>query len=203
MDRLVRIPRETDSEIDKEIKQAVHELQAMRHGIHTNKPFGEHKKLWFEASWLEFECFFYQEIKTILSKFETLKDFDYFLESKELAETVKLPKIDETNIKQLLHMSLWANRKDLSLSSGEVDASELDLSILSNNLLIDKTEAVINILNTSRSVAFVLDNCGWEFFSDIKLAKYLNNVYGTKICFYAKQIPWFISDVTDADIIRL
>jgi len=148
----------------------------------------------------------YQEIHKIITGFSELSDFDYFLESKLLAEGVILPKIDETCLKELLHMSLWANRKDLSLSSGEVDkntSSEVDLSDLSNNLLVDKTEEILEILKKTKSVAFVLDNCGWEFFSDLKLAKHLQKAYGAKICFYPKQIPWFISDVTDSDVARL
>merc|ERR1712048_551864 len=113
-----------------------------------------------------------------------------------------MPEI-RSDLKSLLHMSLWANRKDLSLSTGEVDKSELNLESLSKNLLIDNTEEVLKILKKSKSVAFILDNCGWEFFSDIQLAKHLNKNFDTKICFYPKHIPWFISDVTDEDIKRL
>jgi len=210
VDRLCRLPRDNNSTLDTQIKQAIHELQGLRHGLHRNYSFGKNPdgsdKLWFEANWLELECYLYQEIHKIITGFSELSDFDYFLESKLLAEGVILPKIDETCLKELLHMSLWANRKDLSLSSGEVDkntSSEVDLSDLSNNLLVDKTEEILKILKKSKSVAFVLDNCGWEFFSDLKLAKHLQKAYGAKICFYPKQIPWFISDVTDSDVARL
>ena len=211
IDRLVRLPRDNHSNLDTQIKQAIHELQKLRHGLHRNYSFGKNsdgtEKLWFEAKWLELECYMYREIHRIVTAFSELSGFDYFLESKLLAEGVILPKIDETCLKELLHMSLWANRKDLSLSAGEVDEksenSEVNVSDLANNLLIDKTGEILEILKKSKSVAFVLDNCGWEFFSDLKLAKHLHKTQGTKICFYPKQIPWFVSDVTNSDVNRL
>lgn len=45
----------------------------------------------------------------------------------------------------------------------------------------------------------ILDNTGFELFTDLCLADYMTSVYGCQVRFHAKLIPWFVSDVTDED----
>lgn len=49
-------------------------------------------------------------------------------------------------------------------------------------------------------VDFVLDNAGFEFYTDLIVADYLlNKQLAAKVRFHAKVAPWFVSDVTPAD----
>lgn len=45
-----------------------------------------------------------------------------------------------------------------------------------------------------------MDNAGYEFFTDLCFADFLiHKKFATKIRFYVKAIPWYISDVTTKD----
>lgn len=49
-------------------------------------------------------------------------------------------------------------------------------------------------------IDFILDNAGYELFTDLVLAKFfLDNQLASKIRFHIKAIPWFISDVNVYD----
>lgn len=46
----------------------------------------------------------------------------------------------------------------------------------------------------------VLDNCGYELFTDFCIADFIiSNHFAEKVRFYVKTIPWYISDVTSTD----
>lgn len=50
------------------------------------------------------------------------------------------------------------------------------------------------------TIDFILDNAGYELFTDLCLATYLISIkLAEKIRIYVKKTPWFISDVTKAD----
>lgn len=80
------------------------------------------------------------------------------------------------------------------------------LQSLEADILVDNTDFIWNCLsrgrpiNGSKTVDIVLDNAGYELFTDLCLAAFLvgNNV-AQKIRFYVKQVPWYISDVTTPD----
>lgn len=102
-------------------------------------------------------------------------------------------------------------RCDLSHSSGvAVNASEHcgpadSLSAIDPNLLIDDSSAVWDLLNNNKTdkdviIDVVLDNAGFEFFTDLALAIFMtHHKLATKIRFYVKSHPWYISDVTEKD----
>lgn len=107
---------------------------------------------------------------------------------------------------KLLKLNLWGNRCDLSLSSGAESNSvgnpvEL-LDSFESDLLIDDTRIVWNILNNPnvlkapKIVDIVLDNAGYELFTDLCLASFLiAHDIVDQVRFHAKRIPWFVSDV--------
>ncbi|XP_011300702.1 UPF0364 protein C6orf211 homolog [Fopius arisanus] len=111
----------------------------------------------------------------------------------------------------LMKLNLWGNRCDLSHSGGvAVNASQhcapMDrLSMIDPNLLIDNTSSVWDLLTkaaTGRDVIIdvVLDNAGYELFTDLSLALFVTrHKLATKIRFYVKNHPWYISDVTAKD----
>ncbi|XP_015110052.1 protein-glutamate O-methyltransferase [Diachasma alloeum] len=111
----------------------------------------------------------------------------------------------------LMKLNLWGNRCDLSHSVGAaINASEHcgpadSLSTIDPNLLIDDSSAVWDLLNKRGTdedivVDVVLDNAGYEFFTDLCLAVFMtHHKLAKKIRFYVKKHPWYISDVTGKD----
>lgn len=120
-------------------------------------------------------------------------------------------------------LNLWGNKCDLSISSGQIiDQSSLfDVGSLDDHVLSDYSEDIWNVVsdvNASSAIIgkvlffitvtflmiffvdFVLDNAGYELFTDLCVADYM---ISKKLCqshrFYVKVMPWFISDVMTTD----
>lgn len=80
------------------------------------------------------------------------------------------------------------------------------LNELDKEILVNDADFVWNVLTEARAsgkevlVDIVLDNSGYEFFTDLCLASFLiaHNI-ADKVNFYIKETPWFISDVTFQD----
>lgn len=125
-------------------------------------------------------------------------------ESKE--EAKKLLFIEMTEV------GLWGNATDLSL------LANLTLEDLQNlqgrdaiqksqrNIVDNDTDDVWAYLQrtagqTSRQVDIILDNAGFEFFTDVLYAAYLLDAgFATSVRLHVKEFPWFVSDVTPADV---
>lgn len=102
-------------------------------------------------------------------------------------------------------------RCDLSLSSGIVDSQEHNplhfIESLDKEILVDNSKEIAKLLsqnvqceNNNSIIDIVLDNAGYELFTDLCLAAFLTEKkYINKIRFYVKRYPWFISDVTKND----
>ncbi|XP_046629147.1 damage-control phosphatase ARMT1-like [Neodiprion virginianus] len=133
-----------------------------------------------------------------------------------LQEIDRIPEVSSANEKQQfikhLKLGLWGNRVDLSFSHGAAvgqTGNPLELlSGLDKNILIDGTDLAWNALvncrakkpNGTITVDIVLDNAGYELFTDLSLSAFLiaRNL-ADRIRFYVKRIPWFVSDVTTRD----
>lgn len=189
----------------------------------------ESPQTWYNSCWLLSECYMYRRISQIFSLTNCLSSLDPFEAQKQANFTDSIDSIgflakhvmslvnkntdyslDEQNkdLKQLLKLNLWGNRCDLSLSSGNksnVDGNPVEgLSLFDDDLLIDHTQCVWNLLNKHKNtdiiIDIILDNSGYELFTDLCLAIYLtSHNYTNKIRFYVKRIPWFVSDVTEQD----
>lgn len=106
-------------------------------------------------------------------------------------------------------MDLWGNRCDLSISAGreiKQTGNPFDLlTSLDECILVDRCAQIFNCIQSFQSkstkiIDFILDNSGYELFSDFLLASaFIDNRLATKIRFHVKQIPWFISDVMPDD----
>ena len=74
--------------------------------------------------------------------------------------------------------------------------------ILHNDIL--PSWNLIHSLSSAR-IDIVLDNSGFELFTDLLLADYLVSCtpHVSKVVFHGKGIPWFVSDVVPADFTRL
>lgn len=113
-------------------------------------------------------------------------------------ERQKLLFIEQTQI------SLWGNQTDLSLiaslSAEQLKSMQGQEAIAKNqkNIVDDDTEAVWRYLADSsrqnRRIDVVLDNAGFEFFTDIVYCAYLlKSGLADKVVFHVKDIPWFVS----------
>lgn len=112
------------------------------------------------------------------------KTFDFFIKT-------------ETRVKKKYF------RCDLSLSGG-AECSEsgnpLDfVNIFEKDLLIDNSQLLWDLLSKKNDgiVDIVLDNAGYELFTDLSFAAFITSQKLTKkIRFYVKRYPWYVSDVT-------
>ncbi|KAJ2777924.1 Hairy/enhancer-of-split with YRPW motif protein 2 [Coemansia interrupta] len=109
---------------------------------------------------------------------------------------------------EMLQASLWGNQTDLSmfpdLSSEKLEEMQARISSGENNSKIvsndtDRIWAIVSKLTGGR-IDIVLDNSGFELLQDVLLAHWLVAVgYAAKVVFHPKRIPWYVSDVTNAD----
>jgi len=179
---------------------------------------------YFSTCWLWAECYLYRRLKSIFESTKLLAEFDYFqtykknalscstdaliVLSKKTREILKIDHNIEDQCKKMLHLQLWGNRCDLSISDGqEVKQTGDQLKIvdaLKAYILTDHTDQVWDILSEpydgERIIDIVCDNAGYELFTDILFAEYLIEMgLATKIRFHTKAIPWFISDTNPYD----
>lgn len=106
----------------------------------------------------------------------------------------------------LLKLNLWGNKLDLSISMGQISSNSLfDVTTLDTDLLADDSEKIWSALSDENAksgiVDIIFDNSGYEVFSDLCVADFLiRTKLASKIRFYVKSIPWFISDVMTTDL---
>lgn len=143
-------------------------------------------------------------VKQSFPTMDIFKDFkDKSIEESmpQMNEMAKLILNENLNLKTFVEWSLWGNQNDLSLSF----KSKVKLrngggeNELGNMIIVNHMDLVLNQLVRSKEVIIVLDNGGIELFADLCLARELTKKHGTKIIFYGKLIPWFVSDVTRTD----
>lgn len=73
---------------------------------------------------------------------------------------------------------------------------------MKDNIIIDDSYALIKSIQSlsfSSIVIIVLDNAGFELFTDLLLAHLIVKLSGCKIIFESKCYPWFVSDTTPLD----
>lgn len=107
-----------------------------------------------------------------------------------------------------MQINLWGNRCDLSISNGrEVKQSGnpfASLDSFESCILADNSREIWQCLKSgspTSHVDVVLDNAGYELFTDLVLADFiLNYQFAGKVRFHCKAIPWFISDVMYRDL---
>ncbi|XP_078039749.1 damage-control phosphatase ARMT1 [Augochlora pura] len=185
---------------------------------------------WFNTLWLYCECYMYRSLAQEFALKKYLHNYDVFQQQKQNAFTGSLVSIEalaaytmnHANIAHLLtlkntkqelfkflHLNLWGNKCDLSLSAGaEVSQSKNPIEVLESlqsDILVDDSESVWNLLRKQKSygpciVDMVLDNAGYELFTDLCLAIFLMaSELATKIRFHVKKYPWYVSDTTRND----
>lgn len=185
---------------------------------------------WKTGPWLYLECYLYQYINNFfISKsididiFQNLKQSTLISSKLGIIELCK--KINEFDFcsvkdddkliffKEFIDISLWGNSTDLSLLAGNVTLEDIKSiqgaetrKANEKNILVNGTTDIFTHLSQAKSpvVDIVLDNSGFEVFSDIVLAIYLiETKLAGKVTFHCKKIPWFVSDTLEKDFDEL
>ncbi|CEF63040.1 UPF0364 protein C6orf211 [Strongyloides ratti] len=219
----------------EELTGIINKVAEMRYHIMTNKGLRELntssdnclywneyiKKLrelgkdnWFEGDWLFVECYMYRMIYEFIIETNLLKDLDPFeaekldaYKSSEKCMIEIINMLDKFDMKEMILISLWANKYDLSLSGGDpVTAVKSFLKTAFSSqeyILVDDSIRVIYYLKETmplNRIDIVTDNFSLEFFTDLCLGeKLLSNQTAKTIKFHIKPFPWFVSDVTFKD----
>lgn len=173
----------------------------------------------FRACWMHTECYMYRKLYSFVENSIFLKEFDYFAKVKEHALTrcqdeilalSKYTRRTENSIEmfgELIKFDLWSNRNDLS---DDDDARLFNKKVLENAMvtnefiLVNNVAEIWNCLSDKKSstqnVDFILDNAGYELFTDFILAEYLiENGMAEKVRFHVKAHPWFVNAATARD----
>lgn len=164
----------------------------------------------------------YRKIREIFENTNNLKEYDPFRTKKEEAFLTSQElmtytgqfllellneKTDNYCIKSefinMLKLNLWGNKCDTSITNGVVSTKDLNqiatVNVLESNILCDHSEKIwesISRDSASDIIDIVLDNSGYELFTDLCLSDFIiSNKLAKKIRFYVKVVPWFISDV--------
>ncbi|TEB29961.1 DUF89-domain-containing protein [Coprinellus micaceus] len=121
------------------------------------------------------------------------------------------PSKREALFNEMVQMCLWGNATDLSLLTHMTEEDIRNLQTVekeaqaarSKFILKDDQQKVWNHLEAQNGarVDFVLDNSGFELFTDLVFADFLVTYtpHVDTVVFHPKLIPWFVSDVLPPD----
>ncbi|XP_020905632.1 protein-glutamate O-methyltransferase [Exaiptasia diaphana] len=185
---------------------------------------------WYNGAWLTCETYLYRKIYEAFALSNYHQDCDPFKDQKQASFILQKENItslanillsgiglltknsgsdDQTYslFETLLQFSLWGNKFDLSVFSGEILAQHSQLASrlqnMKSKILANDTPKAWAALESQGNprIDFILDNAGLELFTDLCLAEFLLNSTNTSVVhLHIKDIPWFVSDTTEADI---
>lgn len=189
----------------------------------------DNKGNWFTVSWLYGECYMYRRLRTLFALSTHWKSFDPFafqkinafrssessilllaesfdvLLSSRSGEGVEMARL-EREFREMMEICLWGNATDLSLLTSLTHEQIQELQSVergSHFILKDDLASVWNSVKELKGgrIDFVLDNSGFELFTDLVLADWFLTLtpFCTEVVFHPKLIPWFVSDVLPTD----
>ncbi|XP_025411541.1 protein-glutamate O-methyltransferase-like [Sipha flava] len=159
-----------------------------------------------------YDPFYEQKMKGLVSCEDAMKILGQFLINYFNKSEVEIKNLRE-DLPKIIKCALWGNRCDLSQTGGDAIAqTESPLKLvdsLQDLMLVDESSKAVDFLCNSLSITnddkildIILDNAGYELFTDLCLADYLVTYKFVNIVrFHGKAIPWFVSDVTNQDFI--
>ncbi|KAF9556449.1 DUF89 domain-containing protein [Agrocybe pediades] len=163
--------------------------------------------------WKEVDPFHRMKLETFKQSGKSISQIAITMH--ELQGTSEEIKSDPTKLKvlfnEMIQMCLWGNATDLSLLTHLTQNDIHNLQTVGKEaqlerqkfILKDDEESVWEHIQTLKDgqVDFVLDNSGFELFTDLVFADFLVTYtpYVSKVVFHPKLIPWFVSDVTPPD----
>lgn len=163
------------------------------------------------------ESYMYRKLYSFVENCIFIKKFDYFEKTRlhELArsqeEILSLANFTRRTEKsvdlfsELLVINLWSGANDLlddksvCLLNRKVleEMNTRDDCIICNDMA-HVWSCLCNDNTNRERVDIVLDNGGFELFTDLILAEYIiEKGLAKKVCFHAKPLPWFASNITE------
>lgn len=163
-------------------------------------------KRWQDLPFYFAEAYFYRMILDCISYFENARDPFFKQKAEDIRKdqnlmTDHLSAIDRhTNDREmlldLLQLSLWGNKADLSQLHIERDNHSNEYTLTD-----DSSQVVDYFLKPLSRIDIVLDNSGLELFTDLLLANYIVRLNAAKkVVLHAKAFPTFVSDTILGDI---
>ena len=107
----------------------------------------------------------------------------------------------DERLRAILHNALWGNRVDLSLFSIAEQSRDRVLGERGDNLLIDQSKRLVELIHDSSRLDFILDNTGQELVSDlISVWQVLTMSQDRTVHLHAKRYPFYVSDAMLKDV---
>ncbi|GAA5829737.1 hypothetical protein JCM5353_005213 [Sporobolomyces roseus] len=186
---------------------------------------------WFSSTWLFAECYLYRRLRGFFATTTHWNQFDPFASqklstwksssssvlqlSRTLNELVKKGKVtDQDELHRdwriMMETMLWGNATDLSLLTSLTHEQIQELQSVERGrefTLRDDLEMAWEHVKDFKGerIDIVLDNSGFELFTDLVLADFLLSLtpFASQIVIHPKLIPWFVSDVQPHDFLIL
>jgi hypothetical protein len=118
-----------------------------------------------------------------------------------LCKTIEEVKSPDERFRVILHNSLWGNRVDLSLFSIAEKSRGRVLDEGGENLLIDHSTELIDLIGRAARIDVILDNTGQELVSDLIAVWHVLTMSLHRIVhLHAKRYPFYVSDAMITDI---
>ncbi|GJE89042.1 protein-glutamate O-methyltransferase family protein [Phanerochaete sordida] len=165
--------------------------------------------------WLDFDPFSSQKQETFRSSGKAIYQLATTIHDLEVEKDILRNDPEKLAVlfKEMIQMCLWGNATDLSLLTHMTHDDIATLQTVGKDaqaarrefILKDDQDKVIKYLENLKGkdarVDFVLDNAGFELFTDFVFADFLVTYtpYVSRVVFHPKLIPWFVSDVTPPD----
>lgn len=171
----------------------------------------KHERTWFDAPWLFVECLLYLILDEFAVKYAAIPgntpDLFQIFKTNSIRDKMDAIKVINTKmlvldhekpnleLEKLILISLWGNQSDLSLNFDSLRDQRHEKPVI-----VDDTSLIIpKLLLCKTQITLVLDNAGFELYSDLCLAEYLIENNGCRVVFEVKSKPWFVSDTTRND----
>ncbi|KAJ3519929.1 hypothetical protein NMY22_g12977 [Coprinellus aureogranulatus] len=165
------------------------------------------------TQWKDYDPFRLSKIKTFKSsKASILKIATTMHELEKTRSEIEADASKrEALFNEMVQMCLWGNATDLSLLTHMTEEDIRNLQTVEKDaqaarskfILKDDQEKVWKHLEAQKGarVDFVLDNAGFELFTDLVFADFLVTYtpHVDTVVFHPKIIPWFVSDVLPPD----
>lgn len=78
------------------------------------------------------------------------------------------------------------------------------LQRMKENIIVDNSQEIWDAIHNEKTtrIDFVIDNSGFELFTDLCFAEFLLDAnFAKEIHLHAKEIPWFVSDASKKDVV--
>ncbi|KAJ3258574.1 hypothetical protein HK103_003534 [Boothiomyces macroporosus] len=167
--------------------KALPELAPLPENELYNRLINKSEKTWFDAPWL------------LDIAVESALDIDLFYWIKKDAFKETEVDLEIGTLASMVELILWGNQSDLSLHINGREEGDVKQS----HIIVNHIEPLCRILPKEKTIVYVLDNAGFELYTDLLFATLLTRDYDTNIIFECKQYPWFVSDVTSKDFYQL